>query len=332
MFVLGAELLSLAVRCNNNIKGIHINGVSHKIIQYADDTALTLMCDRTTLSETFKLLDNFSNISGLRINIEKTKVLRIGAIRATGVVLLPEYNVEWNSHSLNMLGVVIANDRKQLSELNYEPKLKKIENTIAVWRQRNLTIYGKTTIIKTFLISQIVYLLSVLPAPSQDFLARLERILYKFLWNNKVERIRRSTRVLPENEGGIKMPHMPAFNYAIKLSWLKRLLLTEDISAWKSLFLNNLPITDELFWKCNLNKQDLHMLCNNIPCFWKEVLEAWCVYNFKNHLTDADIKTQTVWFNSFIKVQDKVIFSKECYESGIIYIADIINEDGSMLT
>ena len=333
LFVLGAELLSLAVRSNNEIRGITINGINHKITQYADDTALTLLAEPTTLKKTFNLLIKFSDISGLRINIEKTKIMRIGTLRESNLVLLPEYNVEWTSDSLNMLGVVIANDRSKLSELNYEPKLKKIENTIAVWRQRNLTIYGKTIIIKTFLISQIVYLMSVLPSPSRDFITRLERILFQFLWNNKVERIRRTTLFLPLNEGGIKMPHLPSFNYSIKLSWLKRLLQTENTQAWKSLFLCNMPLKDDVFWKCNLSKDDLGIFAGTMTSeFWKEVLEAFCIFNFKADLTDYDVKTQVIWFNSFIKVQDKVVFFKDCYEAGIIFISDILNDDGLLMT
>ncbi len=333
LFVLGAELLSLAVRSNNRIQGITIDGVTHKIIQYADDTALILTCEPVTFRETFNILNKFSAISGLRINIEKTKIMRIGALRETNFILLPEYNVEWTSDSLNMLGVVIANDRSKLTELNYEPKLKKIENTIAVWKQRNLTIYGKTIIIKSFLLSQIVYLMSVLPSPSYDYVVRLERILFSFLWNNKVERIRRTTLILPLDEGGIKMPHLPSFNYAIKLSWLKRLLQADNTRAWKSLFLHNIPIQDDLLWTCNLKKDDVSILTDKcVNKFWKEVFEAWAIFNFKDDKGNEDIRKQVLWFNSYIKVQGKVVFLKEWYEAGITHVSDILNEDGSLMS
>ena len=86
------------------------------------------------------------------------------------------------------------------------------------------TIYCKVQLMKTYLISQIVYLLSILPAPSLEFIKQVEQTLFKFLWNNKVERIKRNTLYQPLNKGGIKVPHLPSFNYALKLAWLKRLL------------------------------------------------------------------------------------------------------------
>ena len=333
LFVLGAELLSLAIRANNRINGVTIDDITHKIIQYADDTAMILKCEEDTLQETFNVLSKFSAISGLKINIEKTKIMRIGALKNTNMKLCPEYKVEWTSHSLSMLGVVIPNNRTLLCELNYEPKLRKIENTVAVWRQRKLTVYGKVTIIKTFLISQIIYLMSVLPAPPGEFIVRLERTLYKFLWNDKTERIRRNTLILPSHEGGIKMPHIVSFNYAIKLSWLKRVLQAENVQAWKSLFIRNLPIKEKWLWNCNIDKKDLSFLTRNVSSqFWKEVIEAWSIFSFKKELSVSEIRDQIIWFNSHIKIQKKPTFDNGCYENNIVYLSDILNDDGTVLT
>lgn len=333
LFVLSAELLSIAIRHNDKIEGVTIGEKTHKIVQFADDTALTLLCKRDTLHETYKLLHRFRCISGLKINLEKTKVLRIGAIKDSDIVLLPEYGVEWTGTSLSILGTVLPNDRSKISELNYEPKLKKIENIIAIWRQRNLTLYGKTQIIKTYLISQIIYLMSVLPAPSLDFITKLDRILFKFLWKNKTERIKRNTLWRTIEEGGVGMPHIPSFNYALKLSWLKRLLQPENVGSWKSLILRCLPIKEEFMWKCNLNKRDLEVLFNTVKNdFWKGVLEAWAVYNFHDPTTAGQIKDQTLWFNSHIRIQNRVVFYQIWYEEGIKAVGDIMNNDGSIMT
>ena len=48
--------------------------------------------------------------------------------------------------------------------------------------------------------------------------------------------------------------------------------------------------------------------------------------------TNEDIKTQIIWFNTFIKVQNKPVFVQPCYEAGITCISDIMNDDGSLLT
>ena len=42
LFVLASEILAINIRTNQKIKGIDINNVSTKIIQYADDTCLLI--------------------------------------------------------------------------------------------------------------------------------------------------------------------------------------------------------------------------------------------------------------------------------------------------
>lgn len=55
LFLLCAEILSILIKQNNNIKGIFVNDKEHKISQYADDTLLTL--DGSPIS-LFAALDN----------------------------------------------------------------------------------------------------------------------------------------------------------------------------------------------------------------------------------------------------------------------------------
>lgn len=71
LFILCAEIFSTAVRSNPKIKGIKIAGDTHKIIQFADDTVLTLLYEENTLQETYNLLQHFSIVSNLTINIKK---------------------------------------------------------------------------------------------------------------------------------------------------------------------------------------------------------------------------------------------------------------------
>ena len=51
LFVLASEILAINIRTNQKIKGININNVCTKIIQYADDTCLPLAYDKQSLSE-----------------------------------------------------------------------------------------------------------------------------------------------------------------------------------------------------------------------------------------------------------------------------------------
>ena len=78
LVLLCAEILGILIRNNKEIKGITIDGEEYKISQYADDTSL--MCDGspTSLDAILRVLDKYAHISGLKINISKTKLIWIG--------------------------------------------------------------------------------------------------------------------------------------------------------------------------------------------------------------------------------------------------------------
>ena len=68
LFILFVEVLAIAIRGGNEIKG-----------QYADDTTMILDGSQASLERSFALLDSFGQLSGLRVNRGKTEVLWIGS-------------------------------------------------------------------------------------------------------------------------------------------------------------------------------------------------------------------------------------------------------------
>ena len=55
-------------------------------------------------------------------------------------------------------------------ELNYLPKKEKLINMLKVWSMRYLTPIGKIVILKSLALSQLIFLLSVLPSPPEPFM------------------------------------------------------------------------------------------------------------------------------------------------------------------
>ena len=78
LFVIAAEILAESIRVNKNIKGITLFGKEFKISQYADDTSLYIQPEEESLKECMKCLSDFEYVSGLKINIKKTKIVKIG--------------------------------------------------------------------------------------------------------------------------------------------------------------------------------------------------------------------------------------------------------------
>ena len=64
LFILCAEILSIRIRNNKNIKGIKIDNVKLKFSQYADYAPAFLSGSKTSLEETLQELETFADISG----------------------------------------------------------------------------------------------------------------------------------------------------------------------------------------------------------------------------------------------------------------------------
>ena len=96
IFILCVEILGILVRNNKNIKGIEIYGNEFKISQFADDTTLLLDWCEQTLIASMETLQYFTNISGLKVNIDKTNIIRLGKDRNDHRKMCPKYKLKWD--------------------------------------------------------------------------------------------------------------------------------------------------------------------------------------------------------------------------------------------
>ena len=84
MFVIATEILAESITVNTITKGITLLDKEFKISQYADDTSLYIQPEEESLIECMNCLSDFEYVSGLKINIDKTKVIKIGGWREAG--------------------------------------------------------------------------------------------------------------------------------------------------------------------------------------------------------------------------------------------------------
>ena len=81
IFILGIEILSLAIRQNDNIRGINIFGKMVKITLFADDCTNILDGSEQSYNTTIYLFEEFGKLSGLKLNFHKCVPLKIGSLR-----------------------------------------------------------------------------------------------------------------------------------------------------------------------------------------------------------------------------------------------------------
>ena len=81
--------------------------------------------------------------------------------------------------------------------INYEEKLKQIQQCLKVWSMRNIFIQGRILLVNTFALPKSTYVFTVLPTPtpSKEFIKRVEKELLGFVWRKKQDKIRKKNNV-----------------------------------------------------------------------------------------------------------------------------------------
>ena len=95
--------------------------------------------------------------------------------------------------NIKILGMQVGYNANDFQEQNMRNMLLSLRQELNVWKQRNLTLFGKIQIIKSFGISKFIYLFSSVLIPTW-VVKEIETIFYNFLWKGK-DRVRRNVLV-----------------------------------------------------------------------------------------------------------------------------------------
>ena len=176
IFVIIVEILAHAIRTHPRINGITINGSEFKISQYADDTCLFLS-NEASLHTALHIFELFSKCSGLKVNMEKSYAIWIGA---SSNFRHKPFSLKWTQIA-TWLGIKIMNDRKEMTDTNFTDKVNKISDILELWTLRKLTIKGKVLIINTLIIPQLLHLCTVMHMPAK-YSKALKNNIIEFIW------------------------------------------------------------------------------------------------------------------------------------------------------
>ena len=152
--------------------------------------------------------------------------------------------------------------------------MQKLDTILGIWNSRNLTLFGKCLITKSLGISQLVHPLSTLDFPTQ-LVQAVNSSIFKFIWKNRRDKIKRKIMVQDYNKGGLRAPSIETMAKSLKLAWISRFLQsipTRDDELWKVIpnhFLDKYGGLNFLL-RCNYDKNFLDKMC--LPHFYKWIL------------------------------------------------------------
>ena len=206
-----AEVLAIAIREQQDTKGLKIGNKEIKITQYADDTCLYLN-GSNSLENIVKLFEDFYRYAGLKINIDKTEIIWLGRNNRYGKIC----NIKITQEPVKVLGIWISKNTHEIQTLNLDQRIDKLKMILNVWKQRGLTIKGKIAIVKAKALPLITYVTNFIYVP-KDVIETIDKLLYEFVWKKK-HHVKRSTLIEKIAKGGLKMPDTAAVIKSNKLN------------------------------------------------------------------------------------------------------------------
>ena len=332
-FILAVEVLAIKVR-NSDMIGIknphnrNTNATYNKIKQLADDTTIFLNnAEDATIA--INIIDNFSKFSGLKLNIQKTKALKIGnpEIDRNFPVTVVE--------KIKLLGIYFERGKSACEiEDNWVSRIDKINTLIKNWSRRDLTLHGKVVVIKTFLLSQITFIMQSIGIPL-SVLQKLNTILYKFLWqrthsNRKAfEKVKRKVMQLDYDLGGLKMIDLVEIQKCYYLQWVGKLANSNDSDTWNKIPYYHFDQIGGIF-DTNCKSKDVRGIEYIKSIFWKNVLTTFIDNNDLKEMVDINENnfcSVKLFNNHILKYRNKVLFFNAWIRSNITLVKDIINFD-----
>ncbi len=239
LFVLAVEIMAIEIRKNKNIKGFQCGNEEIKDSLYADDTTL-LLSSIESLNEAINTINKFSRVAGPKLNVDKTEGILLGPLKNT---LISINGIKFTNKAVRCLGIYIGHDKISCYQKNWKDKIEKMKLVFERWKNRHLSIFGKSLIIKSLAASILVHTMSILDTPT-EILDEIEKLIFGFLWE-KNEKIKRKTLIMNKLKGGINMLDIHCKNKALKASWIKRLNKTGPNKSFINLYLNKKGINVE---------------------------------------------------------------------------------------
>ena len=134
----------------------------------------------SSLQQILNILEVFGSLSGLKMNMSKTKMVWLGKKKYSKEKLCYASTLNWGTNLFTLLGIDFDVNLQNIPAHNYSKALTRVEKIISAWKKRTLTPLGKITVIKLLILSQLNHLFMAIPLPNNNFYVDLNKNLINF--------------------------------------------------------------------------------------------------------------------------------------------------------
>ena len=212
---------------DKDIKAIKIGDTEYTVSQFADDTTIMLDGSEQSFDSTMYLLNKFANMSGLKINVSKTRAVWIDCKKYNGETFNHRYKLDWTQNDFTILGIKFSCNLHRMTDINFKDKITQIDKELKQWSKRILTPFGRITMLKTLIISKLNHLFIALPTPSAVTINTLNKTFFHFIWQSKVDKVKRDILIQEYEDWGLKMINLNHYICSLKCTWIRRLTSSE---------------------------------------------------------------------------------------------------------
>ncbi|XP_058783440.1 uncharacterized protein LOC131658124 [Vicia villosa] len=230
LFVIVAEglkgLINKAVE-NGSYAGFSFNRRCFiDVLQFADDTLLVGDGSWSHLRAIKTVLRGFELISGLGINLHKSKLIGINVDPRFMEVATNFLGCRREEKDFKFLGIRIGSNPRRIA--SWEPLVCNIKKRLASWKGRLLSFGGRLTLLKSVLSSLAIFTLSFYKVPKK-VVEEITKIQSNFSWGGTREKrcihwAKWDFVSLPLDRGGLGIRKTDDFNFALLYKWNWRIL------------------------------------------------------------------------------------------------------------
>ena len=185
---------------------------------------------------------------------------------------------------------------------------------------------GRSQIIKTFVISQFLFVSSIIETPL-EVIKSVNNLIFKFMWKNKQDRLKRCVLQKQTDNGGLNVPDFETMINASKLKWIKNMCKNYE-PPWKLIlqhYLEPSGIHLNILLHSNYSLKYLNICKGSLPGFYYSLLELWSKYG---NTMPVD-KQEFIWYNKQLCVNGKSVYYKDFHKAGAWYIKDLYQSGGT---
>uniref|UniRef100_A0A8C1G451 Reverse transcriptase domain-containing protein n=1 Tax=Cyprinus carpio TaxID=7962 RepID=A0A8C1G451_CYPCA len=217
----------IAVRSNPNVKGVIAGQQEHKILLYDDDILLISRNPQITVPTMCPLIDDFSQISGYKINWSKSEVMPLS--KNHNNMLEVQWPFKWVSSGLVHLGIKLVPGLEKIMQVNFQPVIQETQNLLQNWSKLTMSILGRINLVKMINVLKINYLSYMLPlALPLSLLKEYNKNVESFICQVKKPLFNRTKLYSAKSLGGLSLPRVDWYHWSFSLSqWTKINMVNE---------------------------------------------------------------------------------------------------------